>query len=75
MHWTKVSLPSQASSMFYIGYLTACSLSSIEQKIVLSLFVRRFNPGIVLEKNINLVEAVTAVPDETLDILVELSTE
>ncbi|KAJ5654879.1 hypothetical protein N7490_001882 [Penicillium lividum] len=51
------------------------NLSSIEQKIVLSLFVRRFNPGVVLEKKISLIEAVTAIPDNPLDVLVDLSAD
>ncbi|KAF3010218.1 hypothetical protein E8E15_001657 [Penicillium rubens] len=47
-------------------------LSSIEQKIVLSLFIRRFNPGTVLKKKVSLIEAVTAVPDDPLEVLVNL---
>ncbi|OQD83650.1 hypothetical protein PENSOL_c148G04064 [Penicillium solitum] len=48
------------------------NLSSVEQKIVLSLFIRRFNPGTVLKKKVSLIEAVTAVPDDPLEVLVNL---
>jgi hypothetical protein len=72
MHWTKVSLPSHTISNLHIAEQIIYSLSSIEQKIVLSLFIRRFNPGTVLKKKVSLIEAVTAVPDDPLEVLVNL---
>ena len=44
------------------------SLSLAEQKIVLSLLVRRFDNGEVLKKNIGILEAITAVIDDPVDV-------
>jgi hypothetical protein len=44
------------------------SLSLIEQKIVLSMFVRRFNPQEVMRKNLNIQEGITIVLDDEVDV-------
>lgn len=51
------------------------SLSLIEQKIVLSLFVRRFNPQEVMRKNLNIQEAITIVLDDEVDVRLSLATD
>ncbi|KAI9370115.1 cytochrome P450 [Aspergillus egyptiacus] len=44
------------------------NLSIIEQKIVLSMFARRFNPEQVLKKDIKTREAITVRMDDPLDV-------
>lgn len=48
------------------------SLSLIEQKIVLSMFVRRFDPREVLKKNIKIEESITAIIEDPLEVLVDV---
>lgn len=48
------------------------SLSLLEQKIVLALFVRRFSPRGVLKRTIQWKEAVTAIPVDGVDVRVDL---
>ena len=50
------------------------SLSFIEQKIVLSMFVRRFNPQQVME-DIKIKEAIAVVLDDPVDVRVDLATD
>lgn len=52
-----------------------CSLSFIEQKIVLSMFVRRFNPQQVMKEDIKIKEAITVVLDDPVDVRVDLATD
>ena len=52
-----------------------CSLSFIEQKIVLSMFVRRFNPQQVMKKDVKIKEAITVVLDDPVDVRVDLATD
>ncbi|KAF5855755.1 hypothetical protein ETB97_008473 [Aspergillus alliaceus] len=49
------------------------NLSLIEQKIVLAMFVRRFDPREVLNRTVNLAEAVTAVPEGPMEVRVQLA--
>ncbi|KAF9894959.1 hypothetical protein FE257_004581 [Aspergillus nanangensis] len=49
------------------------SLSLIEQKIVLSLFVTRFNPREVLKREIVIEEAITTIIKDALDVRVHLA--
>jgi len=51
------------------------SLSLIEQKIVLSMFVRRFNPRDVLKTDIKIQEAITALIDDPVEVRVDLAAE
>ncbi|KAJ5475764.1 hypothetical protein N7475_001493, partial [Penicillium sp. IBT 31633x] len=44
------------------------NLSLIEQKIVLSAFVRRFNPQEVMRKNLNIQEGITIVLDDEVNV-------
>ena len=49
------------------------NLSLIEQKIVLSMFVRRFNPKDVLKKSIAIQEAITVVIDDPVEVRLDLT--
>lgn len=51
------------------------SLSLVEQKIVLALFMRRFSPREVLKREIEWKERVTAIPIEGVDVRVDLVKE
>ena len=51
------------------------SLSLVEQKIVLSLLVRRFSCGEVLKKKIGVQEAITVVIDDPVDVRLDLVTD
>ena len=51
------------------------SLSLVEQKIVLALFLRRFSPREVLKREIEWKERVTAIPIEGVDVRVDLVKE
>ncbi|KAJ5605341.1 cytochrome P450 [Penicillium lagena] len=51
------------------------TLSLIEQKIVLSMFVRRFNPQEVMRKNLNIQERITIVLDDEVDVRLGLATD
>lgn len=51
------------------------SLSLIEQKIVLSMFVRRFNPREVMRKNLNIQEAITIVLNDEVHVRLGLVTD
>ncbi|KAJ5781189.1 cytochrome P450 [Penicillium paradoxum] len=51
------------------------NLSLIEQKIVLSMFVRRFNPREVMRKTINVQEGITIALDDNVDVRLGLATE
>ncbi|KFZ25402.1 hypothetical protein V502_00123 [Pseudogymnoascus sp. VKM F-4520 (FW-2644)] len=51
------------------------NLSLIEQKIVLSMFVRRFNPRDVLKTDIKIQEAITAVIGDPLEVQVDLAAD
>ncbi|KAK3896972.1 cytochrome P450 [Staphylotrichum tortipilum] len=51
------------------------NLSWIEQKIVLSMFVRRFNPKDVLKKNITIREAITVAIDDPVEVRLDLVTD
>lgn len=44
------------------------NLSLVEQKIVLSMLVRRFNSMEVLKKDISIREAITVVIDDPVDV-------
>lgn len=50
------------------------NLSLIEQKIVLSMLVRRFNPREVLKKTISTQEAITAQIMDPVEVRMELAT-
>lgn len=50
------------------------NLSLVEQKIVLSLLVRRFNSKDVLKENITTREAVTLVIDDPVEVRLDLVT-
>ncbi|KAJ5549251.1 cytochrome P450 [Penicillium frequentans] len=47
-------------------------LSLIEQKIVLSMFVRRFNPHAVVRKNLNIKEGITVVLNDEVGVRLDL---
>lgn len=65
MYRTKV----RPSTIFEeILVLIMSSLSLIEQKIVLSAFVRRFNPQEVMRKNLNIQEGITIVLDDEVNV-------
>lgn len=51
------------------------NLSWIEQKIVLSMFVRHFNPKDVLKKNITVREAITVAIGDPVDVRLDLVTQ
>jgi hypothetical protein len=51
------------------------SLSLIEQKIVLSMFVRRFNPQEVIKKNLHIQEGITIFLDNEVDVRIGLATD
>jgi hypothetical protein len=51
------------------------SLSLIEQKIVLSMFVRRFNPQEVMKKSLNIQEGITIVLDDEVGVRLGLVTD
>lgn len=51
------------------------NLSLIEQKIVLSMFVRRFSPKDVLKKTPRIREAITIILDDPLDVRLEFATD
>ncbi|KAJ5909662.1 hypothetical protein N7504_004305 [Penicillium tannophilum] len=50
------------------------NLSLIEQKIVLSMFVRRFNPRAVVRKNLNIQEGITVVLNDEVGVRLDLVT-
>ncbi|KAF7168666.1 hypothetical protein CNMCM5623_001606 [Aspergillus felis] len=62
------------SPMTY-NYNPARCLSIIEQKIVLSMFVRRFNPKHVLNKSIEIREAITVTIDDPLDVQLDITSD
>ncbi len=49
------------------------NLSLIEQKIVLSMFLRRFNPKDVLKKNIRMREAITVILDDPVHVRLDFA--
>ncbi len=49
------------------------SLSLIEQKIVLSMFVRRFNPKDVLKKTPGIREAITIILDDPVEVRLDFA--
>lgn len=51
------------------------NLSLIEQKIVLSMFLRRFSPKQVLKKNSTIREAITVVVEDPMDVMLNFATE
>ena len=51
------------------------SLSLIEQKIVLAMFVRQFNPRDVLKKDISIQEGITVGIKDPVNIRVDLATD
>lgn len=51
------------------------NLSLIEQKIVLSMFVRRFSPKDVLKKTPRIREAITIILDDPVDVGLEFATD
>ncbi|KAG7291092.1 hypothetical protein NEMBOFW57_001102 [Staphylotrichum longicolle] len=51
------------------------NLSLIEQKIVLSMFVRRFSPKDVLKKTPRIREAITIILDDPVDVRLEFATD
>lgn len=54
--------------------LILSSLSLIEQKIVLAMFVRQFSPQEVMRKTLNIHEGIIVVLDD-VDVLLSLATD
>ena len=50
------------------------TLSLVEQKIVLSLLVRRFSCGEVLKKKVGIQEAITVVIEDPVDVKLDPAT-
>jgi len=50
------------------------NLSLIEQKVVLSMFLIRFNPKDVLKKTTKIREAITIVIDDPVDVRLDFAT-
>ncbi len=50
------------------------NLSLIEQKVVLSMFLRRFSPKDVLKKNLRIREAITVAMDDSVHVTLDFAT-